>query len=295
MNFESNLELFEIATQLGDLNASDKAQSDYAEILKSVSQEDKNIEDSYYLQLVKESSQKRLYQSVGEIEKKILNDLNQINQIVNTTIELSQISEQSKISETLDLVFKKVNLAINSIQDSSIYDDLKKQIVKEFRQQVLSYHEYFYPVLAEYEKKQTLSDIVRLIDKIITDQQFKIDESDTLALQQGRTLGSKIDAIDSAEKALQALAYTWQILTVEERDVVFKDANQKLYELFNKKDPSEIQCLIDNNCTGLISKLIIKLGVYPALNDYGLEQIKLTLNQKSISVVDQKIKKIVFE
>lgn len=292
-NLSSNQSLFEIGRQLNDLNAFDQANLEYASVLKSMPLVKKSFDQSYYLQVVKESSEKQIYQSIGEVEKKIIQDTERIQNIIHQNVAFKDLSADNSIKQIASVVFERIRSAIQHIQEQNIFEDLKKQVVFELRNESQNYEKYFNTQIVALESSGTLSSTIQLIQTVIKERQFKIEDSDNVSLNQGQILGQKIDAIQSPETALQALAYTWQILNVEEREQLFKSANEKLYELFNKKDPEDIQCLIDNNCSGLISKLVLKLGVYPALKDYGIENLRDLLNTKSNALVHSKLQKII--
>ncbi len=288
---------FEVGYKLNDGAASDKAVENFKKLQQQLTYQSKSFENTYYLQLVEDQTKDDLKKSIDDVEKKIMADTDLIDALIDGSASEpdNKTTAQNTLSEQINTAEKLLATIIQKIQSADLFEQLKKQvpekidtesknflnIAKEFNQQMLNL--------------KTLTQNLNLIQSYLKKLDIQIAPENLSALTRGQKLGLSIDHIVSPETTLQTLALTWSLLSIEERTKYFKSANEKLFTLFDQKTDAEIQCLIDGNCTGLISKLVLNLGVYPALADYGIEKIKIDLNTAAINFLNKKINAIAFE
>lgn len=296
INQESIQNLFEIGSQLDDQNASEKAAEDFEKFKSKNSFIQKNYQDSYYLQLVEEQTRSKIKNSVSALEKQILADTEKIISMIPQIAKqhLTPLTKDSTLTDQLSATNQFLNQLVQMIQKQNIYPELKEKIVENLNTQSASFIQKVSSFNDEYNKVNWLSEKLKILSAQITELKIELDPETSSSISSGQQLGASIDQISDPATALQTLAVTWQILNVEERIQYFQTANEKLYELFNKKDEKDIECLIQGNCKGLISKLVLKMGVYPALEDYGIQKIKTDINQAAINFLNQKISSIAF-
>lgn len=296
MSPESIRNLFEIGSQLDDQNASEKAAEDFEKIKSKSSFIQKNFQDSYYLQLVEEQTRSKIKNSVSALEKKILADTEKIISLVPQIAkqQLTPLTKDSTLKDQLLATNLFLSQLIQSILKQNIYPELKEKIVENLNTQSSSFIQKVSSFNDEYSKVIWLSEKLKILTTKITELQIELESETIASMNSGQQLAVSIDQISDPATALQTLALTWQILSIEERIEYFQTASEKLYELFNKKEEKDIECLIQGNCKGLISKLVLKMGVYPALEDYGIQKIKTDINQAAINFLNQKISSIAF-
>jgi hypothetical protein len=293
--------LFEISEKLSDLNANEKAidlfnlrQNENLTQQKNVTKEYKN---TYYLQLVEEQTRKSLKKSVSDIEQQLLDDTDQIDKIIDSAANnsVNKSKPENDLATHIQIAKHLITEITDKIQATDLFAELKKQTVEQIKLQA----DHYISVADDFNSQSAPLTIltlkIKLIETYLEKLNITLEGVDQQSLQSGKKLGASIDAIADSKNALQTLALTWQMLTVEDRDQYFKPANQKLYDLLNKKSDKDIQCLTDGNCTGLISKIILNIGVYPALDSYGIDKIKSDLNQAAIGYLNRKINAIAFE
>ncbi len=289
--------LFEIGQLLKDQNANEKA-AFYLNQQESVAlKNNKAFAETYYLQLVEEQTKNTLKKSVSEVEKNILADTDRIEKMISDSAEI--LADQSRpdqsLKEQLALAEDLISNIVDKIQSSDVFSELKIQIPEKLNAEAKSFLANVQSFDLEFSKMQTLTEKLNLMTEYLKKLEVQIDADYLAAFKTGQELGLSIDRITDPQNTLQTLALTWKMLTVEERIQHFQSANQSLYELFNKKSDEDIQCLIDGNCTGLISKLVLKIGVYPEIEKYGVEKIKADLNQAAIGFLSGKINATAFE
>lgn len=296
ISLDSIQNLFEIGAQLDDQNASEKAAENFQKFKSENSFIQKNYQDSYYLQLVEEQTRTKIKNSVSALEKQILSDTNKIIDFIPHVAkqQLTALTKESTLTDQLTATNQFLNQLIQTIQKQNIYPELKEKIVENLNSQSSSFIQKVSSFNSEYNQLNWLSEKLKILDLKLSELQVELDPETISSLSSGQKLAVSIDQVSDSATALQTLALTWQILNVEERILYFKSANEKLYELFNKKEEKDIDCLIQGNCKGLISKLVLKLGVYPALEDYGIQKIQIDINQAAINFLNQKINSIAF-
>ena len=293
--------LFEISDKLYDPIANEKAVDIYNQLLAEAAQSNliqtKEFKDTYYLQLVEEQTRKSLKNSVSDIQKKILSDTDHIEQIIDKSVASNskKSTAQSDLATQIQTGQNLISLITKNINQADLFPELKKQILIKINSEA----DKFVSAATEFDQKMQLApDLSRkliLIDAVLKDLEIELGTDTGRTLQSGKMLGKSIDQISTSINSLQTLALTWKMLTIEERDLYFKSRNQKLYDLLNKKSDADIQCLIAGNCSGLISSVVLNLGVYPALEEYGISKIKIDLNSAAMQFLNRKINSIVFE
>lgn len=250
------------------------------------------IKDSYYLQLVHEESTEAIQSGTATIINTLQNDVQVIQKLIATETDiLKTVKETDLLSEQLDLVEKVLQKIITSIEAADIFADLKLQVSTEMKNQ--SAIQLTGPKLLAVDLKNitTLKQGIDILSAYVVKNAVELLPEDQKALKDADQLGQLVDKIKNSKSALQALAKTWQILKPEERVLHFKTANKKLYDFFNDKGPRDIQCIVAANCDSFITKIILKVGVYPAIEEYGVQNIKKDITLNAINSLNLAVQK----
>lgn len=295
---EKNIQnLYEIGQILNDQIALDKASQSLNKLQSAIIKNKKEYKDTYYLQLVEEQTKDSLEKSVSETEKKILADTTRIENMITASAAdpANKSNAQNNLKVHLEIAQRLIKSIIDKIMAADIFEELKKQIPEKLNAEAKNIITTAQTFDSEYILLTTLTEKLNLVTGYLKKLDIQLDPETATAFTTGQQLGVSIDLITNPKNALQTLAFTWKILTVEERLQYFKPANESLYNLFNKKDEKDIKCLIEGNCTGFISNLILKLGVYPALEKYGVAKIKADLNNAAMGFLTRKINLIAYQ
>jgi len=293
--------LFEISDHLLDSTAYRKALDLFNQLqienLKNTTTITKEFKDTNYLQLVEEQTRKPLQESILLMTTQLLTDTDQIEDLITTSSNKSENKSkpENNLKQHLLIAQSLTSDILLNIQQANLFPELKNQVLDQIKSETTKY----ISMASEFEtQKEILSELtpqINLINLYVQKLGLTLGPDSTQALRYGQQLGAFIDRISNAENSLQALALTWRMLSAEDRIKYFIPASRKLYDLFYEKDAEHIQCLIEANCTGFIPKLILKLGVYPELNNYGIQKIKAALNTATIGYLGRKIDILAFE
>ncbi len=250
------------------------------------------IKDTHYLQLVHEESVQAIQSGTATVIATLQQDVVVIQKLITRETEiLKTVKENDLLGQQLELVEKVLQKIIVAIESADIFPDLKLQVVTEMRNQ--SAVQLTGPKILATDLKviTTLKQGIDILNAYVVKNTVVLLPEDKKALTDADHLGQLVDKIRNSKTALQALAKTWQILKPEERVLHFKTANKKLFDFFNDKGPRDIQCIVAANCDSFVTKIILKMGVYPAIEEYGVENIKkdITLNAlNSLNLAVQK-------
>jgi len=253
------------------------------------------INESIYIKLVKQQSEQALSSGIDDAEKDVLRGVETVKTIViSNNTPLKKITISYKLQDQLTIARQFIHAILEDISAASINTDLKTQIIDSLKKQ--SESSLAQPELLDKQllAAKTLTQAVQILKQYIDSNQTILTPEDQLSLKNAEKLGTLVDQMNDEKNALQALAMAWSMLTAEERLQNFKSANEKLYDFLQKKSDSEIQCLINGDCDGFFKKLILKFGVYPAIKDYGVDNIKQTLTDKSLSQVNDNVQNQAF-
>ena len=288
--------MFEVSVTSENIQLQKAALTKFKKSDQNLTKNKKSLKDSYYLKLVEEKTKKQLNKSVSEAEKKILDDTEILQSLILKTINNSaKLDSTQSLDQQLSAAKAIVRNIINAIDSAKIHPELKSGVLSEFKKKtdkIVSSAEQF---VTSFKTKTSLTQKLDSLINFIEKNALDLDQISMDSLTMGLRLGISIDNIQNPPTALQALAITWKLLSAEDREKYFKAENEKLYNLFAKKDESDIECIIQNNCTGFISNLIVKLGVYPALENYGISHIQNTLNTAASDFVTKKLSEVAAE
>jgi len=245
------------------------------------------LKEAIYFKLVHQQSHQALTHGLNQTEKDILASLDTVKLILKkNNSELKTINSHMNLIDQILIAEKYINKIIQTIETHQIYPEFKIKVLTELKTQSSIELQKPRSLYEKLNKSQNLSESISNLKSYINENNVQLTPVDQISLQQAEELSQLIDGINDSKTALQSLAMAWSMLTNEERILNFKEANSKLYDFFEKKSEQEIQCLIKNTCSGFFKKLILKFGVYPAIEDYGIDNIKKTLTDNSLAKVN---------
>lgn len=284
--------LMKIGNIVGDEIAVDTAKDFYQQAIPKTMTTSISMEQSWYLTLIEQQSDSALSSSLSDTEKTILVDTEKIYLIIDQySSDVKQVNELTDFSLQLSLAEQMIQKIIQQIQSTELFTELKTQVVAELSNQTKEKLKAPKELAVQLAQMQKLSDIIAILNGYVTTNKTVLTAEDQMSLKNAAQLGMLIDNIDDAKSALSALAMAWSMLDAEERKQNFLTANKDLYDFLRKKDEKEIRCLINENCKGLFDKLILKVGVYPAIKDYGIENVRKTLTDNSLIAVRSVVQK----
>jgi len=105
--------------------------------------------------------------------------------------------------------------------------------------------------------------------KLKAAQASKIREAEALAVQ--------IASVDQAQDALTLLVMVWRITPPQDRGS-FKAVSPEMYDFFQDKDDSQLDCLAKRGCLNPVLG-ISKLVIFRKLEEYGLEKLTAQIDK----------------
>ena len=250
------------------------------------------IKDTHYLQLVHEESVQAIQSGTATVIATLQNDVTVIQKLIaNETEILKTVKETDLLGQQLELVEKVLQKIIVAIEAADIFPDLKLQVATEMKNQSAVQLTGSKILATDLKGITTLKQGIDILNAYVVKNAVVLLPEDKQSLTDADQLGQLVDKIKNSKTALQALAKTWQILKPEERVLHFKTANKKLYDFFNEKGPRDIQCIVAANCDSFVTKIILKMGVYPAIEEYGVENIKKDITLNGINSLNLAVQK----
>ena len=278
--------LMKIGNVVGDEIAVDTAKALYNQSEEKIVTNKLNMADSQYLVLIEQQSDAALSSGLNETEQTVLADTETINRIIdqNSGPTLT-VTSATAFALQLTLADQMIANVLHQIENTELFPELKTQVLAELSLQTTEQLKAPKQLSLDLAKATTLTQAIAILKNYVTANQTVLTPEDVQDLANAEKLGKLTDNIHDGESALAALAMAWSMLDAEERKVNFKEANKELYDFLRKKDDEEIQCLIREKSCGIFKKIVLKVGVFPALKDYGLGNIKNDLNAGGIAGV----------
>ncbi|MES2803040.1 MAG: hypothetical protein V4654_11150 [Bdellovibrionota bacterium] len=278
--------LMKIGNAVGDEIAVDTAQGIFNQSAQKAVLGKLNMPDSQYLLLVEQQSDAALSSGLNETEKTVLSDTDRINQIIDQNSgPTSKVTSSTAFALQISLADQMIANVLRQIESTELFPELKTQVLAELSLQTTEQLKAPKELSAQLASVKTLTQAIVILRNYIVVNQTVLTPEDVQDLANAEKLGKLTDNIHDGESALAALAMAWSMLDAEERKANFQTANKELYDFLKKKDDKEIACLIREKSCGIFKKIVLKVGVFPALKDYGYGNIENDLNAGGISGV----------
>ena len=280
---------FSIGQILSSPDWKNRAADDFRNFQQTQTFESLKTSNSVYLEIVDRQINSTVVTSVTEAQQQLSRDVETVNALI------LNLKKQYLILKPESLLFNKINVTKTFIE-KIISNATDLQIMPEFKSLLISTLQTKSTTLLgrlelldnQITREDTISALIASIDSYISDSNMTLAADTVAIIKLGRKLGVLTDQTKDTEKALQALALVWTVLDTKERIDFIQTASPPLYKFLNGKNASEIQCLISSNCNGFITKVELKIGVYPAIEAFGINNIKNLLNQKGkIFIINQ--------
>lgn len=278
--------LMKIGNVVGDEIAVDTANGLYNQSEEKTVSNKLNMADSQYLVLIEQQSDAALSSGLDETEKTVLSDTQRINMIIDQNSGPTQmVTSATAFALQLSIADQMIANVLHQIENTEFFPELKTQVLAELSAQTTEQLKAPKELSVQLAGVKTLTQAIAILKNYVTVNQTVLTPEDVQDLANAEKLGKLTDNIHDGESALAALAMAWSMLDAEERKVSFKSANEELYDFLRKKDDEEIQCLIREKSCGIFKKIVLKVGVFPALKDYGLGNIQNDINAGGIAGV----------
>ncbi len=278
--------LMKIGNAMGDEIAVDTAKGIFHQSEKKTVSNKLDLVDSQYLVLIEQQSDAALSSGLNETEQTVLSDTDRINAIIDQNSGPTlQVTSATAFALQLSIADQMIANVLHQIENTELFPELKTQVLAELSVQTNEQLAAPKGLSVQLATATKLSDAVAILKNYVTVNQTVLTPEDQYDLANAEHLGLLTNRIHDGESALAALAMAWSMLDAEERKMHFLSANKELYDFLKKKDDKEIACLIREKSCGFFKKIVLKVGVYPALKDYGLGNIQNDLNAGGITGV----------
>lgn len=278
--------LMKIGNLMGDEIAVDTAKGIFKQSAQKTVTNKLNMADSQYLLLVEQQSDAALSSGLNETEQTVLADTERINQIIDQNSgPTSMVTSSTAFALQLSLADQMIANVLHQIENTELFPELKTQVLAELSTQTSEQLKAPKELSVQLASVKTLTQAIAILKNYVAVNQTVLTSEDVQDLANAEKLGKLTDNIHDGESALAALAMAWSMLDAEERKANFQTANEELYDFLKKKDDKEIACLIREKSCGIFKKIVLKVGVFPALKEYGLGNVQNDLNAGGISGV----------
>ncbi len=260
-----------------------KAKQNYLETEKSIPSKKLDYANSTYLDLVFKQIGQDVRSSVKQVDKKITADTDKVIAMIrkeqHTTLILVP---ESTLLQKIEVTQTFLDTITQNVKKMDIIPEFKESFASELKQQSQKLLNEAKAFDAELAKAETLGAGLKAITDYIEQNSTELNAEDRVSLEQGLNLASVLNSLDDAKSGLQAISLVWQLLNEGQRTEYFKAANEKLYNFLSERSAEDIQCLTEKNCKGLKNTIVLNIGVYPAIEEFGIKNIADLINKKGV-------------
>ncbi|MBC7421474.1 MAG: hypothetical protein H7328_12175 [Bdellovibrio sp.] len=272
--------MFDLASINSDHDWSLKANSQFSDLQKKLNTKKIKADQSIYMDLVYKQIKPQVDNTLNDVDNQISENSNQIIEMIRAQKKnLNQAAGKTQFKEKLAVA----NTFLNSITAEVSAMNLLPEFKQIFLEQLKNESKRLLTEANNFDEKLTQSNSLiaslNAISEFVKASEIELSAEDQTNLSKGQNLAAVLNSVNNPETALQAVAIVWSLLDAEQKIEYFKSANEDLYKFFVDKSESDVQCLAEKNCDGLKTKLILNMGVYPAIEKFGVDKISALINQ----------------
>ena len=287
---------FTIAQQKNSSFWKEKAKNSFLEFKKTEKFLDLKLEDSVYLDIVDSQIAETVSAGVNTADLQLQKDV----ELVSATVREQQkenllITLESPLAEKLNQTASFIDKVVAKIDTLEIMPEFKTLFIAQMKTKSADLIFRAKNLDIQLRQAKDLEQAIKQIDTYVIESKTILSPEDQKDLADGRKLGQMVSAITNEQRGLAAVAMVWKILEPQQRDQMIKPENAELYNFLAGKGERDINCLAERNCESLVTKVILNVGVYPAIQKYGILNLKNTLNQKSRDFVLAKVNQVAFD
>ncbi len=251
---------------------------------------------SIYLNLVYKHINQEVNSSVDGASKKITSDSEKvINLVREKQNAMMQLNPESLLIEKLKQTGIFLTSLTNEVKKMNLLPEFKSTFLAQLQEQSSQLLGETQQLDENLVRAKTIEESLKIITGYLEKTETHLGAEDQASLETGRQLANVLANLTDEAAGLQAIALVWAVLDGPQRETYFKEASPDLYVFLADKSPDDIQCLTEKNCKGIKSKIVLSLGVYPAINKFGLKNIGDLINQKGHDFVTAKVNHVAFE
>lgn len=255
-----------------------------------------DYDQSVYLNLVYDQIRQLVNTTVSDTDKKISLDTQKVITFIRTKqTEEFHLYRESSLEKKLNLTKSFLNMLSTEVKKLNILKEFKDSFAAELNKQ----SETVLADAMDFENRLvragSLSESLMAIKSFLEKSEIQLSSEDQSNLNLGIQLSNSLANLNDAPTGLQAIALVWSLLSEQQRKDLIQTSSADLYAFLNNKSKDDIQCLIEKNCRGFKIKIVLNIGVYPAIEKFGFKNIFDLINQKSLHFVLEKTNQVAFE
>jgi hypothetical protein len=205
------------------------------------------------------------------------------NKIVTLGRDFHWPSSGAHLTEVLESAEAFTRLVLLKIPGMGLPKAISEGVTAELKKQTSRLFVEIRGVVGRIYSTKLFSQGLQLLEVAIAQFKVELPEGAMRSLSQGRLIAKDLDGLIDAQAGLTVLIDIWGILSVQERADYFKNENKSLFDFLSKQDARELSCLRLAGCSGgIINGIAKKLFILPQIKDYGIEQLKAKLNEKTL-------------
>lgn len=288
--------IFEIYQITQDQNWKTQIEKAYRDLEKNTIPKKISYSSSNYLNLVYEHIHTEVDSTVKSTDKKIAADTKKVIELVRKTQKNSlKITLESALHEKLDAAQNFMSTLTSEIKKANILQEFKDSFLPELNKQSQTLLTEAVRFDEAFVRAESLKNSLSLISTFLQKTATQISSEDQNNLILGQQLADSLETMKDSQTGLQAITLVWTLLNDQQRLTYIKEANKDLYDFLSDKSAEDIQCMREKNCRGFKTKIVLNLGVYPAIEKFGLKNIVDLINQKSLLFINQKVNQVAFD
>ncbi|HVK60638.1 MAG TPA: hypothetical protein VM432_03765 [Bdellovibrionales bacterium] len=170
--------------------------------------------------------------------------------------------------------------------DKRVSSGIEKEIKRQFFPVIRDVRDHLESVLQENNVRRLIVGMRKLLET----HDFDLSAETEAKLQQVDTIAAHVEALQTKYDALTVLVEIWRVLTPEERIASIQPKSPELYDYLVDKKDKELTCIADRECTSLFKVLQKRLGLYPAIEKYGIDNLKRDITAAILSGVKAEVR-----
>lgn len=243
-----------------------------------------SVENTPFFDLFKSKAIPEVKAEVKKVENEIDADLKKVKLEVNNVVTSKKLSTTLTFSESVETLDRILTQIEKNFEKLILYPEFKNELLNQFKEEKKNNLNYLYAYSEDIKQTKELTFLLSQIDLLAKEYSYHFDSETKNILQRAKKLALKIDNVTDSDSALSALIEVWLFLDKNDRITEIKPISEPLYDFLNSRTDEEVKCLVDQSCSGLWDSLMKNLFILPKINTYGIQNIKVKLNERSYEI-----------
>lgn len=255
--------------KIGDL-----ASEMYESFYKENNAYTKNSVGRFYMESILGEAQPEAQKQLTVIAR----DLSVTKQRLTTLLDNSVTTfpwprEITHLSQALKSADSYTSWLMKAIPRLNLSPELMRPVTAAIRTEYGRYRPGFAEMATNLEGAKDFAQAVAAVKKAIVKLKVKLPEDQAQLLVKADGMVKQLATMETSQDALTLLISVWRLVPPGSREAVFKPVVPELYDFFQDKSDTSLDCLSAPLCLNPVLEVARRIAILPKITEYGVKKV----------------------